>query len=108
MLKRILMLALLCVLVIGAKTGGKTYSFSIKDPAVAGSAQLKAGDYRLKVDGAQVMLTDKDGKAIDINAKLEQAERKFEQTAILSIDSDGANRIVCIQLGGSSYSVVFE
>jgi hypothetical protein len=35
MLKRIVMLALMCVLIIGAKTGSKSYSFSIKDPAVA-------------------------------------------------------------------------
>jgi hypothetical protein len=108
MLKRIVMFALLCVLIVGAKTGGKSYSFSLKGPAVAGGAQLKPGDYRLKVDGAQVVLTDKDGKVIDTNTKLEPAERKFDQTAIISIDSEGAHRIVCIQLGGSSYSVVFE
>jgi hypothetical protein len=69
---------------------------------------LKPGDYRLKVNGDQVVLIDKDGKVIDANAKLEPAERKFENTAILSHDSDGAHRIVGIQLGGSAYSVVFE
>jgi hypothetical protein len=108
MIKRIVMLALVCVLIISAKTSGKSYSFNVKEPSVVGSVSLKAGDYRLKLDGTQVVLTDKDGKVIDTNAKLETAEHKFDQTAILSRDSDGSHRIVSIQLGGTSYSVVFE
>lgn len=108
MLKRIIMFALLCVLIASAKNSGKTYSFSVKDPTVAGSTQLKPGEYRLKVDGAQVVLTDKDGKVIDTSARLEPVERRFAQTAILSNDSDGAHRIVSIQLADSMYSVVFE
>lgn len=108
MLQRIMMLALLCVLIISAKTGVKTYSFNLKEPAIVGSAQLKAGDYRVKVNADQVLLMDKDGKVIETNAKLETAERKFDNTAILTNDGEGAHRIVCIQLGGSSHSVVFE
>jgi hypothetical protein len=109
MFKRIAILALLVgVCLVSAKTGAKTYSFVLADPAVAGNAQLKPGEYHLKLDGAQVVLTDKDRKRIDTNAKVETAERKFEVTAVNTLNGDGANRIVSIELGGSSNVIVFQ
>lgn len=108
MIKRIVMLALVCVLLMGAKTSGKSYLFNVKDPAYVGTVQLKAGGYRLKVDGAQVVLTDKDGRVIDAPAQLETCEQKFEQTAVLSRESGESRRITSIQLGGTSYTVVFD
>ena len=104
MFKRLTIVALMSVLLASAKS----YTINISDPATAGSAQLKAGEYRLKLDGTQVVLIDKAGNQIDTTAKVETAEHKFDQTSISISKADGANRIISIQLGGSTNRVVFE
>jgi hypothetical protein len=109
MFKRIAVLTLLVgVYLVSAKSGAKTYSFVLNDPAVAGDVQLKPGEYHIKFDGAQIVLTDKDRKPIDTNAKVETGERKFDVTAVTTLNQDGANRLVSIELGGSASVVVFQ
>jgi hypothetical protein len=104
MLKRIAVLALLSISLASAKT----YTFSVSEPAQAGQAQLKPGEYSLKVDGSQVLLMDKSGRPINATPKIEVADRKFDQTAISISKANGTNRIQWIELGGSKHKVVFE
>jgi hypothetical protein len=104
MLKRVAILALLGVSLASAKT----YTFTVADPAQAGEVQLKPGEYSLKLDGSQVVLMDRAGRRIDTTAKVESADRKFDQTVISISKVDGTNRIQAIQLGGSKNRVVFQ
>jgi len=104
MFKRLLVIAALSVLVVAAKN----YSFSVSDQSKAGTASLKPGEYTVKVEGEQVVVSDRSGNRIDITATLETADRKFEHTAITTIDADGAKRIVSIEFGGTKCKVVFE
>ena len=108
MFKRFTILALLSALLLSAKMGTKTYTFSISNQAIAGNAQLKPGEYHIKLDGAQVVLTDKSGLRIDTTATVETAERKFDQTAVATAKESGTDRIIYIELGGSSNKVVFQ
>ena len=110
MFKRVAILALLLVgvMLAGSRTGSKTYTIMLADQAMAGDAQLKAGEYQLKLDGSQVVLIDKKGKRIETTGTVETAERKFEETAIATGKADGTNRILSIQLGGSRNRVVFQ
>lgn len=104
MIKRIVMFGLLVV----ALASAKTYTFTISDPAQAGTTQLKAGEYRLRLDGAQVVLIDQGGRQIDAAATVEETDRKFDQTSVTTSDVDGIRRIESIQLGGSTSKVVFQ
>jgi hypothetical protein len=104
MFARIAVLALVGVSLAGAKT----FTFSISEPMQAGQAHLKPGAYSLKVDGMRVLLMDKSGRQIDAGAKIETTDRKFNQTAVSTSKTDGANRLESIQLGGSNYKVTFE
>jgi hypothetical protein len=104
MFKRIAIIALLTISLVSAKT----YSFTVSEPAQAGNTQLKAGEYSLKVDGEQVVLTDNGGHRIDVTAKIEAADQKFDKTAICISSADGAKRIEWIHLGGSKMRVVFQ
>lgn len=104
MLKRIAILALLGVSLASAKT----YSFVVSEPTNAGQAQLKPGEYSLKLDGSQVVLKDMTGRQIDVTAKVEPADRKFDETAVQSSKTNGTNRIQWVELGGSKNKVVFE
>ena len=108
MFKRFTILALLSVLLLSAKVFTKTYTFAISDQAIAGNTQLKPGEYHIKLDGAQVVLTDKSGLRIDTTATVETAERKFTDTAVSTSKESGADRILYIELAGSSNKVVFQ
>ena len=108
MFKRFTILALLSVLLLSAKMFTKTYTFIISQPAIAGNTQLKPGEYHIKLDGAQVVLTDHSGLRIDATAKVETAERKFTDTAVDASKDGDTDRILFIELGGSSNRVVFQ
>ena len=51
---------------------------------------------------------DTSGRRIDTTAKVESADRKFDQTVVSISKVDGTNRIQAIQLGGSKTRVVFQ
>jgi hypothetical protein len=104
MLKRIAMLALLCISLVSAKN----YTFTVYDVSQAGQTELKPGEYTLKVDGSKVVLIDNAGRRIDAPARIETADSKFEFTSVSTTKVDGANRIQSIQLGGTNNRVVFE
>jgi len=104
MLKRIALLALLSLSLLSAKT----YTFTIYDTAQAGGTKLQPGDYRVKLDGDQVVFMDNAGNRIDAVMKLETVDRKFEQTSITSSKEDGTNRIESIELGGTKIRIVFQ
>jgi hypothetical protein len=104
MLKRVAILALLGVSLGSAKTD----TFTVSDPTQAGSAQLKPGEYKLKVDGSQAVLMDNAGHRIDVSVKIEAADQKFNQTSVSISKAVGTNRIQSIQLGGSNSRVGFQ
>jgi len=104
MLKRIALLALLAVSLACAKT----YTFTITEPTQAGNVQLPTGEYSVKIDGSQIILTDSDGHRIDVIAKVEAAGQKFDYTAVWTTKTDGVNRIEMIQLGNTTNKLVFE
>ncbi len=104
MLKRFAIVALLGVSLASAKN----YTITLSGACQAGTAQLQPGQYKVRLEGTKVVLIDKTGRAIEANAKVETAERKYDQTAIAISRADGANRLQWIALGGSKSKVVFE
>jgi hypothetical protein len=104
MLKRLAVIALLSVSLAGAKS----YTITLSDTCHAGTAQLKPGEYTLKLEGTRVILIDKAGRSIETTAKVETADRKFDQTAVVLSRADGTSRIQSITLRGSNSRVVFE
>lgn len=104
MLKRMATVALLSVSLASAKS----YTITLSDPCQAGAAQLKPGQYTLKLEGTKAVLIDKTGRSIEAPARVETADRKYDHTAIAISKADGANRLQWIALGGSKSKVVFE
>jgi len=104
MFKRIALLALIAASLVSAKT----YTFVVSEPTQAGTAQLKPGEYSVKVDGSQVVLVDKGGHQIEAIAKVEASEQKFNLTSVCTSKEDGTPRIEWIQLGGTRTKVVFQ
>ncbi len=104
MLKRIALVTLLGV----ALAGAKDYRIRLTEACQAGQATLPAGEYRVRLDGDRVVLIDKAGRSIETQAKLEAADRKFDQTLISVSKAGGSPRLQSISLGGSKSRVVFE
>lgn len=87
----------------------KTYDVRIGEPAVVGTATLKPGTYKLKVDGNNATLTDSKGHAIAANGMVANADQKFMQTAVdLAKDNSGQDRVHEIDLGGTRTKVSFN
>jgi hypothetical protein len=104
MLKRMTLLALLTISLASAKT----FKFGLAEAAKAGDVQLRAGEYKLEVNGSKVELMDKDGRIIDVKAKLETADYEFSFTAVVLSRADGPTRIQWIYLENRKSRVAFD
>jgi hypothetical protein len=104
MIKRVLLASVMAVSMLGAKT----FTFKLSEASQAGSTQLAAGQYRLKVDGTAVALLDGDGNPVTASPKVEESSSKFDHTAVHASKVDGKARIEEITLGGTKTKVVFR
>jgi|HubBroStandDraft_2_1064218.scaffolds.fasta_scaffold142312_2 hypothetical protein len=87
-----------------ALAASNTFHVTFDDAAWIGSTQVKAGDYKLQVEGDKATL--KSGKTvIEAPAKLETADHKFETTGVV-MDSKG--KVQEIQIGGTKDRIVFQ
>jgi hypothetical protein len=83
----------------------KSYSFSLSSPAMAGTTQLKAGEYTVKVEGANAIFTTSNSKQITVPVKIQHNGQKYDQTAVEVQNKDGVDTIHEIMLGGSDTKV---
>jgi hypothetical protein len=113
MTKMLTVLALALAVLASALAAGtpsiKTYRISLANPSKVGANQLAPGDYRLAVDTASVRVTElKTGKSVEVAAKVETGEKKFNHTAVTSQKVDGVDEIREIRLGGTKILIAFQ
>ena len=81
----------------------KTYDITLSAPAKAGATDLKAGEYKLKVEGSQAVFTDaQNAKSVSIPVTVENSDKKFDYTSVESTDQNGVTNIHAIDLGNSN------
>ncbi len=99
------------VLIVGALTlsslgiaSAKSYDIVLDQPAKAGATELKAGEYKVKVEGSQAVFTDaRDGKSsYTVPVKVENSDKKFQNTSVETSTAGGTDNIQAIDLGGSN------
>jgi hypothetical protein len=98
------------LLIVGALTlsslgiaSAKSYDIVLNAPARAGATELKPGDYKLKVEGSQAVFTDaENAKSVSVPVKVENSDKKFNNTAVESTNQNGMDTIQAIDLGGSN------
>jgi hypothetical protein len=106
-LKSILLAVALAVFTL-TMAFAKTYDISFSSVTKVGSLQLKAGDYRLKVDGNKATFTEvNSSKSVSTDVKVENGDKKFEDTKVNSTTDGGANVVKDIELGGSKIKIGF-
>jgi len=74
-----------------------------------GNAQLPAGDYTLKVEGSNAIFTNVDSnKSVTAPVKIENVDKKYDETAVESTMQGEARHLNAIELGGSTTKLDFN
>jgi hypothetical protein len=86
----------------------KTYEIILSGPTKAGNVELKAGQYKLKVDGANAIFTDiNSAKSFTTPVKVQTGEKKFDDTKVQTTKDGNIDKIEEIDLGGSKTKLGF-
>jgi predicted glycosyltransferase involved in capsule biosynthesis len=86
----------------------KTYDISLASAVKAGSAQLKAGAYKLTVDGNKVTFVDvKSKQSFTTDGKIENAPKSYDFTRLDTATEGGATVVKDIEVGGSKIKIDF-
>jgi hypothetical protein len=86
----------------------KTYDIVLSSATKAGNVQLKAGEYRLTVNGTKAIFTDVNTtKSFTTEVKVENGDTKFGDTRIDTSSDGSSNVIKDIELGGSKTKIDF-
>jgi len=103
-MKKLIFLAL--ILAVVAFAASKTFHVTFDHDGWIGATEVKAGDYKVTVDGDKAVL--KFGKkVIEVPAKLETVERNYQVSAVVMKPVGNRQQITEIQIGESKYRIVF-
>jgi hypothetical protein len=83
------------------------YKVTLTEPEVISGSVVKAGDYRIVVNGDKATLTS--GKtSIEVPVKVETGTQKFQYTTVESRSQAGKNMLDDIHVGGTTTTLVFK
>jgi len=86
----------------------KSYDIILSSLTKAGNITLKPGQYKLKVDGTTATFIDLNtSKSFSTPVKVENTDKKFDDTRVQSKKDGEADTIEEIDLGGSKTKVGF-
>lgn len=107
--KSLLFVGALTLSSIGIASAAKSYDIVLDQTTKAGSTELKAGHYSVKVDGGQATFKDKDSsKSYTAAVTVADSDKKFDQTIVQTDTSGGSASIKEIDLGGSKTKLTFQ
>jgi hypothetical protein len=94
---------------IAGIASAKSWDITLNETTTVGTNQLKAGDYEVKLDGNQAIVTDEaHGKAVKVAVTVEHNAKKFADTEVETVNKDGKDMVHSISLGGSNTKLVLN
>ncbi|MEO8594329.1 MAG: hypothetical protein ABI759_13515 [Candidatus Solibacter sp.] len=88
--------------------GQKSYDVIFSAPTKVAGQDLKAGTYKVKVDGANAVFTDQSSnKAVTVPVKVETAAKKSKFTAVDASKEGDVNKVNAIEFAGSTTRLEF-
>lgn len=97
----------LLTLAMSVASAASSYRLTLFQPSIVNGQELKAGEYRLEVDGDKARITA--GKtSVEATVKTETADTKFSTNSVRYKNGDGKYRVQEIRLGGTKTRLVFE
>ncbi len=101
--KLILAFAILALAVASAET----YRITLFQPSVVKGTELKAGDYRLNLEGSKLTIVN--GKnTVEVPVKVENGDQKFSSTSVRYATDNGKYTIAEIRVGGTKTKLVIN
>jgi hypothetical protein len=88
--------------------GQKSYDVIFSSPANVSGVQIPAGEYKVKVDGANAVFTDKKSKSVTAPVKVETGAKKFSVTAVDASREGSVDKVNAIEFGGSTTKLEFS
>jgi hypothetical protein len=86
----------------------KSWDINLGGPVMAGNTEIKAGQYRVKVDGTQAVFTEAESsRSFTVPVKVENNDRKFDETMVQTHNENGTDNLREIDLGGSTAKLEF-
>jgi hypothetical protein len=83
------------------------YKITLSEPSVIGGTAVKAGDYRIVVNGDKATLTT--GKtSLEVPVTVETGTHKFQYTSVEGRMQAGKNVVSDIQVGGTATTLIFK
>lgn len=94
-------------LAVASAAAASTYHVTLSDKTWVGGTELKAGDYKVSVEGDKATL--KAGKTVvEAPVKVENGTEKFSNTSVAIDNSTGKPVVKEIRVGGSTTKIVFQ
>jgi len=85
----------------------KSYHITLSEPYRVGAVQLTPGDYTVVVNGTNAALEDDHGR-VQASGSLENEAKKFDETAVVSDNTNGTPQLRTIELGGTRLQIDFK
>ncbi len=95
------------VAALAMASAAETYRVKLLQATVLNGAELKAGDYKVLVEGDKAVFQQGKQKA-EVPVKVETEGKKFESTIFKFENSGGAMHLVEIRLAGTKTRLVFS
>src|ERR1700680_2366999 len=90
----------LCTLAAGIASAASSYKVTFYSPSLVAGKELKACDYKMQVDGANVKIEGAGG-TVETTVKPEQTAKKYDSTTVRYNRADGKNKVDEIRIGGT-------
>jgi hypothetical protein len=91
----------------GLASAADKYTITLSRPATVAGTALKAGDYKVTVDGDKATISN--GKSsVQAAVKVENADRKYSSTAVRFATSGEQYTLDEIHVGGTKTKLVFD
>jgi hypothetical protein len=91
-----------------ASAASNTYHITLDDAAWVGSTQLKAGDYKIEIQGDKAVIKSGKKDVAEVQVKVETADHKAESNQIFMRTENNKQEIQEIRIGGSTTRIVLQ
>src|SRR5690242_14986263 len=82
--------------------GQKSFTVVFEKATAVGAVKLKAGEYKVKVDGPNAVFTDSNYKSVSTAVKVETGAAKYKNTAVETTTAGGGDVVSSIEVGGTT------
>ena len=86
---------------------GERYTVTLHQPTMVAGTELKAGDYKVEVNGNKATLTS-GKKSVETPVKVESGDQKFASTTVRYATAGGSYQIDEIRVGGTKTKLIFD